>query len=142
MADSHGRRIERRLFGRIKSQLEESLFRTVPHPPWYEQNRFMGSLSVFVSLLATVLAAVYGMRWLLIVALPFGVLATWIVASAISPARKALRYFALLLPLVIVGYMFWRVSFDSSNPKVQPKTEPVNDGAHREPPTTLDPSKS
>jgi hypothetical protein len=111
VANARERRGERRLIQRIKKELESSVFGSGPPAPvpFYEQNLFVGSLSIFLSIVGVAVATVYGLKWMLWVALPFGVIAMWITATAIG-LRKAWRVLFLAGPIVLVVVLFVKMS--------------------------------
>ena len=126
MANARGRRTERRLIERNTKQLESSPFRSGPHQvPWYEQNWFVGSLSIFITLVASVVATKYGIRWLLLVALPFGLVAAWRIAAAISPSKILKGTFLLLLTASIV-FLFLKIVPPFQNDRAYLEPVPQN----------------
>jgi hypothetical protein len=108
VANSHGRRTERRLVERIQAQLELSAFRSLPTPvKWYEQNLFVGGLCTFVSVIATVVAGMrHDVQWLLFCALPFGILATWVVADIVLIKKLWKAIAAIIVPGVVVVILY------------------------------------
>jgi hypothetical protein len=57
--------------------------------PWYESNLLWGSVSLFLAIVFTVIAAmVKDLRWLLLLALPFGCLALWSVTNKLIESRR------------------------------------------------------
>ncbi len=109
MGSAHYRRKERRFIERIKEQLTASAnpFVGSQQVQWYERNLVVGSISVFISLVTTVAAAIFGIRALLWVALPFGIIAAWVISNALPYSWK-IKWLLLLLPMTIVLFLWSR----------------------------------
>jgi hypothetical protein len=75
--------------------------------PWYERNSFWGPLALGIGVLLTVIAAMkHDSRWLLIVACPCFLLASWGAVRQISrPWAKHLLMF--FIAVLICGSLFW-----------------------------------
>jgi hypothetical protein len=122
VANAQGRRLERRILERIKKDLESSAFRTAPAPVlWYEQNRFVAPFSIFFTVVFACVAAVFGLRWALWAALPFGLIAAWSCGSALG-LRKLLRLVICLIPTAVVILLFVSMKQPRAERQAQPAT--------------------
>jgi hypothetical protein len=105
----------KRLWARIKVRFlsppsSKNMLSTIP---WYESNILWGSIGIFGAVTLTVVAAMkHDLRWLLLLAWPFGVLAVWVLLSGLHWRRSLVFVGALLCPsIILAGTNIWLTQY-------------------------------
>jgi hypothetical protein len=87
--------------------------------PWHESNLLWGSLGLFGAVVFTVVAAMmHDPRWLLILALPFGIMAVWSLLKGLG-----WRPWTYIPGAILVGFILLEVS-TLLNPKILEQGRP------------------